>query len=236
MNKKIHFQSSTYTLVGNISIPVKYQKKVGVLILHGAGTATKERFLELQAVIAQEGYPSMAFDFRGVGESGGIFAESSLSQRLEDAMNAFDVFSKYVEQVVILGTSMGAHVATRLTENREAAGLILLYGAAYAQEAEDKLFDESFTAILRRTDSWKTSPAFPALENFNAPSLVIYGQKDLVIPFGVQQEYKRRMQDVQNFIELPNAQHLIFSPKTNLEEDDKVRAIESIIRFLNSLQ
>ena len=77
LRKKISFASGKHTLVGSLIIPSQ-KTDIGVLILHGAGKSTKERYVELLELLASNGYTSLAFDFRGVGESSGKFVEGTL--------------------------------------------------------------------------------------------------------------------------------------------------------------
>src|SRR5258708_3018073 len=146
--RKITFTSDNQSLSGKLIIP-KVHKNTGVLILHGGGKSNKERFLKLQEFLVINDYTSLPFNFRGVGESTGKYEEGSLINRLHDAESAYDELSKYVDQIILIGCSMGGHVATMLTETRDIHKLILLYMATYAKEAEDKPLNEEFTEILR---------------------------------------------------------------------------------------
>lgn len=62
--------------------------------------------------MAQNGYVSFSFDTRGVGGSSGRFEEGSLKNRLTDAQAAYDKLSKFVDNIIVIGRSMGGHVAT----------------------------------------------------------------------------------------------------------------------------
>lgn len=225
--QKISFISEDNILIGNL---YGSNNKVGALILHGGGKAAKERFRELQEYLSNHGFTSLAFDFRGVGESQGTFEDGSLINRLKDAEAAFDEFKKYTKKIVVIGCSMGGHIAARLTVTRDVSGLILLYSAAYSQEAEDKPLNEEFTKILRKEDSWQNSPAFSAVKNYKGNVLVMYGENDTVIPKEVQNTYKETTKDKGRFVILPHASHLFLSPDT-LDQESKHQAFTEILSF-----
>lgn len=107
--KRITFISNTCTLVGNLVEPFTTIKQVGVLILHGAGKSSKERFRELQEILMSQGYISLAFDFHGVGESEGKFEDGTLSNRLKDAQAALEELQKCARDICLIGCSMGGH-------------------------------------------------------------------------------------------------------------------------------
>ncbi|SRR5258708_4270360 len=227
--KKVVLSFDRNKLAGNLFIAKR--KKFGLLFLHGGGAATKERYIELQEFLADKGYSSFSFDFRGVGESTGVFADGSLQHRLQDAQAAFDEFESRVDSIIVVGCSMGGHVAARLTETREVYALILLYAAAYAEEAENKPLNEEFTKILRRENSWKNSLAFIAVENYQGKILSMYGENDTVVPKELQNEFKRKIRKG-TFLILPKASHLFLVHKNEEQEKSKEQAFKQILLFL----
>lgn len=222
--EKVYFHS-TNKLAGNLFIPNKNVRK-GLLFLHGGGTSTKERFAYLQEELAEHGYASFAIDFRGCGESEGSFKDGSLQHRLDDAEAAYDYFQQYVDSITVVGSSMGGHVASRLIQTKKADKLILLYPAAYALEAEDKPLNDTFTKVLREEGSWKNSPIFPALMQYDNPVLIIYGENDTVVPKEVQEKYREIAKIKGKSVILPNAPHLILTRS-------KEQTFHEILTFLN---
>ncbi|MDC1105209.1 alpha/beta hydrolase [Prolixibacteraceae bacterium] len=72
--EKIHFESNGVKLTGNIFFPKNYKKnhQYPAIIVTGAWTTVKEQMPTLYAKnLAEEGYITMVFDFRGWGESEG---------------------------------------------------------------------------------------------------------------------------------------------------------------------
>ena len=57
-----------------------------------------ERYQELQQFLATNGFISLSFDFRGVGQSEGIFIDGTLDNRLQDAKKAYEELQKYIKK------------------------------------------------------------------------------------------------------------------------------------------
>src|SRR3990172_7800077 len=91
------FISDGYELSYRISHPAQEEtnKIQSVLLLHGASTPKgrgRVLFEAFQELLAQNGFSSLAFDTRGVGESQGEYFDSTLQNRLKDAEEAYQKF------------------------------------------------------------------------------------------------------------------------------------------------
>lgn len=233
--KKFYFQSKN-KLAGNLYLPAEINSNTkGALILHGGAKTGKDRFKELQEFLGSHGVVSFAFDFRGIGESDGSLEDGSLNNRLDDAHSALEQLTAIVsiENITIIGCSMGGHVAVRLLgKNKELNSVILLYSAAYGLEAEDKMLNEDFSNVIRKENSWKNSPVFPILEAYKGKVLVIYGENDTVIPKQVMESFRSITEKKGTYILLPHAAHVILSPQNVEQEKDKEYALREISNFL----
>ncbi len=231
--QKVFFKSDKHLIAGTCYLPSKSKDK-GLLFLHGGGKASKERFRELQEKIGTYGYPSFAFDFSGVGESEGIFHESSLLKRLSEAHISYNFFQKYVKHIILVSTSMGGHVACRLTEFIDTEGLILLYPAAYGQDAEEKTFTKDLTKVLRKKRSWENSRVFPLLSSYKKPTLIIFGENDEVVPLDVQEKFKKAAKNG-TFVRLKEGRHLLLAQTNETEKKIKEQTYNHVLLFLESL-
>ena len=63
--------------------------------------------------------------------------------------------------------------------------VILFAPAIYDAQALAVQFDQGFTEILRKPDSWRKSDALASLEKFSGNLLLFIGNNDDVIPSGV---------------------------------------------------
>lgn len=198
-----------------------------ILTLHGAATAGgrgRVLFESLQTRLAKEGYSSFTFDTRGVGESEGQFVDSTLEKRVVDAQSSLDFLTQnepaLSENVIIIGLSMGGHIAVRLAGNtpERFKALALVNPAAYAVEAEDKKLAPTtqFSDVIRRENSWRSSRAFEDIKNFRGQILFADSEFDDVIPGGLKQEYykattSRELMRHMQIVELRGIKHAFFT-------------------------
>ena len=193
MDQCIVFESNGLKLSGTICLSTVKDTKGGVLFLPGAGTLTKDVYLEWQKHLAQHGYHSFVFDFPGIGAREGELKNSSLASRLANSEVALGMFldksGLSIDQITVCGRSMGGPLALTLADTHQLPKLILLYPAAYAAEAFDKPFTAEFTKVIRAEDSWHDSPDFDRAENYKGEIMIIYGSLDRVIPGGIQARY-----------------------------------------------
>lgn len=235
--KNIRFLSDEIELAGTLCYSIDAKNTPGVLFLHGGGESSKERFAKWQTHLSKLGISSFAFDFRGVGESKGYFADSSLNNRLTDSVNALDYFLSLGlvdrSRLAIVGASMGGHVATRLIEKfPDIKALIVLSGAAYGKDAEDKKMSEEFTFEIRKRNNWDNSPVFSALKNYAGFALVIYGENDSIIPEDVKKKYRDNIQRGE-YLSIQYGQHSLLDPQGIQEEQVMMEIFERTAEFLN---
>lgn len=152
-----------------------------LLIIHGAGKGQRAGFYRLREHLAQHGISSLAFDMIGHGETGGEFIESSLARRTEQVLAVISQFP-LAQAPTILGSSMGAYNAVKLSEIVPAGALILAAPAAYDTAAYNVPFGDEFSAIIRQPRSWERSDAWEIMTRFEGRVLVLAAQNDTVIP------------------------------------------------------
>lgn len=109
-------------------------------------TGTKATYLEKQCAARGQAY--VRFDYRGHGESDGIFADSTIGDWLEDALAIFDLTVK--KKAIIVGSSMGGWIAllTGLLREHKIAGLIGIAAAPdFTEELYSRLSDAQKQAL-----------------------------------------------------------------------------------------
>lgn len=177
---RIDFQVGREKLVGELvgSTPQ-------LLVLHGAGQANRERAKPLiESITKETGRGAFLFDFSGHGESSGTLNSSSLQKRTAEADEAWKFLTAGVP-ITVIGFSMGGHVALELLASRTIDNLILFYPGLYTNEAFNVPFDERFSEVIRKPDSWRSALALNYLRDFKGNLLVVWGENDAVVPRGV---------------------------------------------------
>jgi pimeloyl-ACP methyl ester carboxylesterase len=156
-----------------------------VLHLHGLGaTATRHAVRYLLEPLAEHGHGFMTFDFSGNGDSTGAMEESTLRRRRDETLAAVAQLGT-VEPPVLIGTSMGAHLAAWTVPVVRPRALILFCPAAYPEHADDLRFDGS----LSRPGAYAHSPAYAGIREFTGDLLVIGAENDAVVPRPVVEGY-----------------------------------------------
>jgi uncharacterized protein len=155
------------------------------IVLHGAGTSSRERFRRLRSGLHAEGLPTCSFDFIGHGESGGELGRSSLKERTLQASRIIKTYLK--EPLTLIGASMSGYTAVKLTRLHDVKNLVLVVPAMYTPEAYEVPFNGGFTAIIRSHRSWEQSDAWEILRGFRGRLLVVAAEHDTVIPREVVQ-------------------------------------------------
>lgn len=151
------------------------------VLIHGAGTSTRARFAPLRKTLHEREIGSTAFDCLGHGETGGAISESSLASRTRQAEAVIDALGGDAA-LALVGTSMGAYNAIKLTETRPVEALVLVVPGVYAPAAYELPFGPRFTAAIRQERSWDATDAWGILEDFSGRLLVIAAEHDAVIP------------------------------------------------------
>lgn len=197
-----------------------------VLILHGAGDSSSRGFVPFHEYLHSNRYSSVSFDFIGHGKSEGSKEGSSLRYRTEQIL--FVVQSlKLLNKLSIIGFSMGAYNALKVSTVLDVPRLALAIPAVYADEAERLPFGPDFTTCIRKKRSWARSTCFKEIKKFRGKLLIISAEKDAVIPNEIpcrllesstssqSAEHFRVMKSghdlAEHFVRFPNARAMMLS-------------------------
>ena len=152
-----------------------------VLLLHGAGVSNRERWQSFRDSLLARGIGSCAFDFIGHGETGGAIASSSLKRRTDQAIQ-FIRTAKIPTPLTLIGSSMGAYTALKVSQFFPVDKLIFLVPGMYSRDLYNINFGDKFSEIIRKNRSWENSDAWEILSSFTGEILVIGAEKDETVP------------------------------------------------------
>ncbi len=148
-----------------------------VVHLHGLGTtASRHGVRYLLDDLAAHGHASLTFEFSGNGDSTGVMEEATLRRRKEETLAAAGLLGG-VRRPVLIGTSMGGHLAAWTVPQLRPRALVLFCPAAYPADAADDAFGDG-----TRPGNHADSPAFAGIREFDGDLLVIGARKDQVVP------------------------------------------------------
>lgn len=115
-------------------------KSPGVIFLGGfMSDMTGTKATALEAWARQAGHAYLRFDYRGHGQSGGLFRDGTISAWLEDACLVLDELTEGPQ--ILVGSSMGGWIALHLAlcRPKHIAGLV---GIAAAPDFVDWMWEE----------------------------------------------------------------------------------------------
>jgi pimeloyl-ACP methyl ester carboxylesterase len=110
---------------------------------------------------------------------------------------------------VLIGTSMGGHVAASILTATAPDYLVLFCPALYGDDSIDLPFDEHFTAAISKPSSFERSSLRRDLAGYCGKSLLIIGEDDCIIPPRVVEIYgeELRKEGQCRLLTLPGAPH-----------------------------
>lgn len=104
--------------------------RIGVVIVPPIGRERLRISQEIPTLgrdLAERGFPVIRFDYRGEGESGGPFAESTMISRVEDAVAAAAELTRRsgADRIALIGFHLGATIAVLAAARVRAEWLVL---------------------------------------------------------------------------------------------------------------
>jgi pimeloyl-ACP methyl ester carboxylesterase len=231
MHREIQFEAGNEVLKGTLDLASPNAKPT-VLSLHGAGPSNRVRAAYITERLCGLGVSSFRFDFSGHGDSSGTMAESSLTKRLAQA-KAASQFLDLNRKPILIGSSMGAHIAARLAKTLDAQTLILFCPAAYGAETENVQFGSGFSELIRRPGSYQNSLALADMRQFRGDCLIIIGDCDEIIPGPVLDGYFESSSQARSrtLTKIRGAPHAIHAwlDKDSSAREVVLRAVEFVV-------
>jgi len=160
-------------------VPARSPEANASVIVFNGNAGNRAHRAELSARLAEEGFASLLFDYRGYGGNPGSPSEEGLA---EDALAA----RRYMEsrpdvdpfRIAYFGESLGAAVAVRLAVERPPRGLIL-------RSPFTSLVDTGRHHYPLLPVAWLLRDRFPSIDRISrirCPLLVIAADHDSIVP------------------------------------------------------
>lgn len=169
----------------------------GVIFCHGLfSTKDGYKITHLAEDIVSIGQTLLCFDFSFAGESEGNITGLSILQEVNDLRSAFKFFTEYgIENIHLIGSSMGGLVSLLFSStesNIRSQTLIatpIMLPEIFAKDIDITSLPESgktsLNGVLINNTFFKELKEIDietAISNVNAPSLIIHGYLDNVVP------------------------------------------------------
>lgn len=186
--KSVTIPVKSQTMRGTLYIPDSSEEKLpSVVIFHGRGSS-QARYADRAEALAEAGFLTLIFSFRGCGESDGNFAEQTIKMGHEDALAGYDFLLRQDKvdknRVGVYGGSYGGYHASLLTQYRDVNSLILSVPALYLNSewevVPETMKDEH--QKYRNGDDFSDSIAIKAISKYEGPLLLVPHELDDVCP------------------------------------------------------
>ena len=222
-----------HTLTGDV---ISRNSRPEVLILHGAGNASRRDFRLFRQQLLIHEISSAAFDFVGHGDTGGVLESSSLLSRTRQACSVVDSLNLQ-QPFSVIGASMGAYTAVKLLEYYQIKNLILLVPAMYTSMAYTVPFNKGFTEIIRQPQSWGHSDAWDILSGYRGILLIIAAENDEVIPQGVINKIYDSAVNAKErkLLIAPQASHSVFTDLRSNDPESFCSVLGQIVTMVKNL-
>lgn len=215
------------SLGGKLFIPKGKGPFPGVMFFHGSG-GTGETHFETAKMLSEHGILGFAFNYRGVGLSGGKFEEQTITDALIDGNSAsvdFILFNPLVDKrkLGFVGGSLGGFIAAilgGLTVNN-VKSMVLVAPAAYADSALSNQRD----ADTDLDKGFEESMSYKFISKYKGDLQVQICENDEVLPKGMAQKYYDEAKSAgrKELYVIKGAKHRIsIQPKQKKESQDKI--------------
>lgn len=218
--KSVSIPVKSENLSGLLYIPkdIESKKLPSIVIFHGRGSS-KKRYEDRGIALAEKGFLTLIFDFRGCGDSDGKFSEQTIEMGFEDAVAGYEFLKKHflcdTNKFGVLGGSFGGYQAALLSGKYPIKSLILAAPAIYQDEwwnivPED--MDPERKGLYRQQSGFEQTKAIAAIRKYPGKILVIEHEKDEVIPHRVTEAYyqnaiKAKLRKKKTIPHAPHALH-----------------------------
>ncbi|MCM8570733.1 bifunctional alpha/beta hydrolase/OsmC family protein [Gramella jeungdoensis] len=178
--------------------------------------------------LAAKGYGVLRFDFTGLGQSEGEFAETNFSGNVEDLIAAAEFLeSEYRAPSLIIGHSLGGAAALFASRKIPSINCIVTINAPSSLSHVQKHFESSMEKIQKEgfaqvniggrnfkikkhfVEDLKANEDSTALKDIKKAILILHSPQDNIVSIDHAEELYRAAWHPKSFISLDDADHLL---------------------------
>ncbi|MFT5914240.1 MAG: putative redox protein [Flammeovirgaceae bacterium] len=228
---KVSFTNSeNQKLAARLEIPANQEPHTFVLFAH-CFTCNKNltAVRNIARSLTQEGFGVLRFDFTGLGESEGDFAETNFSSNVQDLVEAANFLAKnYQSPKVLIGHSLGGAAVLVARHKIESVEAVATIGAPYEPNHVKHLFESSLEEIEENgtakvniggrsftvkqqliNDLSELKSNHSLIHNLNASLLVMHAPQDTIVGIENATNIFKAAQHPRSFVSLDEADHLL---------------------------
>ena len=231
-SKRITFENSDgLTLAAHLELPVD-GRPVGYAVFAHCFTCGKDlkAAARISRSMAQHGFGVLRFDFTGIGESEGDFAQAGFSTNVSDLVAAANYLGRrHQAPKVLIGHSLGGSAVLKAAAEIPSAVAVVTIGApaepshvkrllkdpSKAAEASDtftaSLAGRAFTVGQEFLDDLDAHSMEHAIHELRRALLILHSPLDRIVGIGNAETIFRGAMHPKSFVSLDQADHLLSS-------------------------
>jgi len=210
----------TLTTTDGIKLQAWYRKakanKPMVIFLHGNAGNLEDRIDKLNQLITM-GYGFITPSWRGYGKSDGTPTMQGLYFDAEAAIDYARTQGYKIDQIIMIGESLGAGIATEMATRYQFKGLFLI--TPYTSIS--KRAEELYPIILANKFTKDNFNVIDKIAQVEQPILIIHGTNDKIIPHRHSENIFAIAKEPKKLIIYPNIGHVDYNVAEVFTEMDK---------------
>ena len=229
-SQKVKFENHNgYELSARLEFPPNSHPYAFAIFAHvftGNKNLTATRHISRS--LTQHGIGVLRFDFTGLGESEGDFADTNFTSNVEDLLAAAEFLEKYYEAPkILIGHSLGGAAVVFAASQIESIQAVTTVGAPSEPEHVTHLLDDkiedikkkgvanvsiggrSFTIKKQFLDDLRSKNMFEILKRLHKPILVLHSPQDTVVEIENAAKIYHAAHHPKSFVSLDGADHML---------------------------
>jgi putative redox protein len=229
-SRKISFYNSKgVELSARLELPLLKPPYPFAIFAHVfTGSKSHSSVRHISRALNMNGIAVFRFDFTGLGQSGGDFAETNFSSNVDDLFSAAQYLEKHFEAPsFIIGQSLGGAASVFAASMMESVKAIATIGAPAEPEHVTRLLSPYMDEILNNgeanvkidgrdfvikkqfIDDLKEYDMYSVLENLNKAILVLHSPQDTVVAIKNAAKIYHAAKHPKSFVTLDGANHML---------------------------
>lgn len=233
-SSKINFTNANgKTLSGRIDLPLERDPHNFAIFAH-CFTCTKDfsAVRNVSKALASEGFGVLRFDFTGLGDSDGDFADTNFSSNVEDLVSAAEFLAReFKAPSLLVGHSLGGAAAIFAASEIDSIEALATIGApsnpVHVQkqfgtqldtiksdgEAVVQLAGRDFTFKKQFIDNLEAHSCENAARKLNKALLIMHSPQDATVSIKNAEEIYHAAKHPKSFVTLDGSEHLLIDKK-----------------------
>ncbi|MBR9979868.1 MAG: OsmC family protein [Desulfatitalea sp.] len=231
--KQLHFTNRNgHNLAAQLDLPVDGKPHAYAIFAH-CFTCTKnlKAVADINRSLTREGIAVLRFDFTGLGQSEGDFADTNFTTNVSDLIDAAGYLSEnYEAPQVLIGHSLGGAAVLQAAADLPSARAVAVIGAPARTdhvlkhfsdaskeieargEAEVRLDGRPFRIKKQFLENLRADHMTDTLKNLKRALLILHSPVDNIVGIENAAELFKNAKHPKSFVSLDTADHLLTDP------------------------